>query len=228
MRRRSKVWAYTRMKPRRKILEHGIGPPDHVEARTLANLGERIVIFAQGDPAGAVFYLERGKIQLTVVSKAGKEATIEIAEAGDFLGAGCLAGQQRRAATATTLSECLVMRLERDTAIQMLKTDPVFAARLVAYALAHRIRIEEQLVDHLFGSSEQRLARTLLLLANFGHDGKPEKVIPKISQEALAERIGATRSKVSYFMNRFRKLGFIHYNGGIEVNQSLLSVVLQD
>jgi CRP/FNR family transcriptional regulator, cyclic AMP receptor protein len=186
------------------------------------------VIFAQGDPADAVHYIQNGEIKLTVVSNVGKEAVIAVLSSGNFFGEGCLAGQQLRMATAIAISNCSIMRLEKATAIEMLHREPAFAEMLLAYLLTRTIRVEEDLVDQLFNSSEKRLARVLLLLANFGKEGKPDKVIGKISQETLAEMIGTTRSRVSFFMNKFRKLGFVKYNGTLEVHSSLLNVVLHD
>jgi CRP-like cAMP-binding protein len=186
------------------------------------------VVFSQGDPADAIFYIQEGKIKLTVVSKHGKEAVIALLGHGDFFGEGCLAGQPLRTATATTMSVCKIMRLEKPFVISMLHEQPAFTDMLLHYLLSRTIRIEEDLVDQIFNFSEKRLARVLLLLANFGKEGKPEPVIPKISQETLAEIVGTTRSRVSFFMNRFRKLGFIEYNGGLSVHSSLLNVVLHD
>ena len=185
-------------------------------------------MFSQGDPAHAVFYIQKGKIKLTVVSKEGKEAVVAILGFGDFFGEGCLAGQSVRMATATTMSVCSIMRLEKAGVVRLLHEQPAFSDLLLHHLLSRNIRIEEDLVDQLFNSSEKRLARVLLLLANFGKDGKPEAVIPKISQETLAEIVGTTRSRVSFFMNRFRKMGFIDYNGGLEVHSSLLNVILHD
>ena len=185
-------------------------------------------VFAQGDKANAIFYIQKGKIKLTVVSKTGKEAVVAVLGTGDFFGEGCLAGQPLRMATATAMMDGSIMRLEKDRVIQLLHQEPAFSELLLAYMLTRTIRIEEDLVDQLFNSSEKRLARALLLLANFGKEGKPEKVIPKISQETLAEMVGTTRSRVSFFMNKFRRLGFIEYNGSLEVHSSLLNVVLHD
>jgi CRP/FNR family cyclic AMP-dependent transcriptional regulator len=185
-------------------------------------------IFAQGDAADAVFYLQKGKVKLTVVSKAGKEATIGILGEGDFFGEGGLAGQFVRMSSATAMTDCAVMRIDKKAMMEALHREHEFSDLFVAYLLGRNIRYEADLVDQLFNSSEKRLARILLLLAHFGKEGTPETVIPKISQEMLAEMIGTTRSRVSYFMNRFRKLGFIHYNGGLQVHSSLLNVVLHD
>jgi len=198
------------------------------KGRTIAPFSEGKVVFSQGDPATAIFYIQRGKIKLSVVSKRGKEAVIALLGASDFFGEGCLAGQPLRMATATAISECSIMRLEKPAVVNMLHQEPAFSELLLSYMLKRTLRIEEDLVDQLFNSSEKRLARALLLLANFGKDGRPERVIPKISQETLADMIGTTRSRVSFFMNKFRKLGFIEYNGTLEVHSSLLNVVLHD
>jgi CRP-like cAMP-binding protein len=200
--------------------------------RTLGDHPKGHQVFLQGDPADAIFYIQKGKIKLTVVSKQGKEAVVAILGVGDFFGEGCLAGQSFRMASAASMSECSIMRLEKASVIRLLHDQPAFSDLLLRHLLSRNIRIEEDLVDQLFNSSEKRLARVLLLLANFGKDGKPEPVIPKISQETLAEIVGTTRSRVSFFMNRFRKLGFIQYNGqvtgGLEVHSSLLNVILHD
>jgi CRP/FNR family transcriptional regulator, cyclic AMP receptor protein len=185
-------------------------------------------IFTQGDAAEAVFYIQAGKVKLTVVSQQGKEAVIAILERGAFLGESCLAGQAIRTATATAVDDVSIVRIDKDAMIRVLHEEPAFAELFMTYLLAHTIRIEEDLVDQLFNSSEKRLARALLLLAHFGKEGKPETVIAKISQETLAEMIGTTRSRVSFFMNKFRKLGFIDYNGELHVHSSLLNVVLHD
>ena len=187
-------------------------------------------IFAQGDSSDAVFYVQKGKVRLTVVSKIGKEATIGILNEGDFFGEGCLTGQPLRLCSATAMTDCSVMRIDKKSMVEVLHREHAFSDMFVAYLLARNIRYEEDLVDQLFNSSEKRLARTLLLLAHFGKDGKPESLIPKISQATLAEMIGTTRSRVSFFMNRFRKLGFIDYDAGsgLQVHSSLLSIVLHD
>jgi len=200
--------------------------------RALAEYTKNHTLFLQGEPADAIFYIQKGKIKLTVVSKQGKEAVVALLGAGDFFGEGCLAGQPLRMASATTMSECSIMRLEKAGVIRLLHDQPAFSDLLLRHLLSRNIRIEEDLVDQLFNSSEKRLARVLLLLANFGKEGKPEPVIPKVSQETLAEIVGTTRSRVSFFMNRFRKMGFIQYNGsirsGLEVHSSLLNVILHD
>lgn len=185
-------------------------------------------IFRQGDPADAIFYIEKGKVKLGVVSDRGKEAVVAILGPGDFLGEGCLAGQTLRMSSAMPLSDCRLVRIDRDATIRALKADPSFSEAFLAYLLIRNIRIQEDLVDQLFNSSEKRLARVLLLLANYGKESKPDLVIAKISQETLAEMIGTTRSRVSFFMNKFRKLGFIDYNGGVQVHSSLLNIVLHD
>jgi CRP/FNR family cyclic AMP-dependent transcriptional regulator len=185
-------------------------------------------VFSQGEPADAIFYIQKGKVKLTVVSRHRKEAVIAILGSADFFGEGCLAGQSRRMSTVTTMSECSIVRIDKADTVRVLHDKPAFSEMFLHYLLSRNIRIEEDLVDHLFNSSEKRLAQVLLLLANFGKEGKPETVIPKISQETLAEIIGATRSRVNYFMNKFRKLGFITDNGQLEIHSSLLDVVLHD
>jgi CRP/FNR family cyclic AMP-dependent transcriptional regulator len=198
--------------------------------RKIGAFPKKQTIFAQGDSADAVFYIEDGKVRLTVVSKSGKEATIAILNKGDFFGEGCLAGQPLRLCSATAMTDCSVMRIEKKAMMEVLHREHAFSDMFVAYLLTRNIRYEEDLVDQLFNSSEKRLARILLLLAHFGKDGKPETVIPNMSQETLAEMIGTTRSRVSFFMNRFRKLGFIDYHAGdvLQVHSSLLSIVLHD
>jgi CRP/FNR family transcriptional regulator, cyclic AMP receptor protein len=198
------------------------------EGRKRAPFSKKQTIFAQGAPATAVFYIEEGKVKLTVVSDNGKEATIAILGKGAFFGKGCLAGQVLRMGSATALTDCALLQIEKRAMMQALHREHAFSDMFVAYLLARNIRYEEDLVDQLFNSSEKRLARILLLLAHFGKEGKPETVVPKISQETLAEMVGTTRSRVSFFMNRFRKLGFIHNNGGLQVHSSLLNIVLQD
>src|SRR5437868_10861110 len=196
--------------------------------KTRAELRKRQIVFSQGDPADAVFYIQKGKIELRVLSQQGKEAILAILGADDFFGEGCLAGQPLRMSTAAAVTECSVVRLEKSAMIAVLRDEPVFSALFISYLLTRNIRIEEDLVDQLFNSSEKRLARLLLLLANFGKEGKPEPIVGKFSQETLAEMIGTTRSRVSFFMNKFRKLGFIEYNGKLEIHNSLLNVVLYD
>jgi CRP/FNR family transcriptional regulator, cyclic AMP receptor protein len=186
------------------------------------------VIFAQGDPADAVFYVQKGKVKITVVSAHGKEAVIAILGTDDFFGEGCLAGQTQRIGTVRAMTDSVITRLEKAAIVQVIHQEPTFSEKFIAHLLGRSVRVEADLVDQLFNSSEKRLARLLLLLANFGKEGQPEPVIPKISQETLAEMIGTTRSRVSFFMNKFRKLGLIDYNGGIEVHSSLLTVVLHD
>jgi CRP/FNR family transcriptional regulator, cyclic AMP receptor protein len=198
--------------------------------RKILDFPKKKTIFAQGDSSDAVFYINQGKVRLTVVSEIGKEATIGILNEGDFFGEGCLAGQPFRLCSATAMTDCSVMKIDRKPMMEVLHGEHAFSDMFVAYLLARNIRYEEDLVDQLFNSSEKRLARVLLLLAHFGKDGKQETVIPKMSQETLAEMIGTTRSRVSFFMNKFRKLGFIEYDGGsgLQVHSSLLNIVLHN
>jgi CRP/FNR family transcriptional regulator, cyclic AMP receptor protein len=185
-------------------------------------------VFRQGDPADAVFYIQRGKIKLTVVSEQGKEGVIAMLGAGDFFGEGCLAGQPLHMASAVAMADSAIVRIEIDTMIRVLHEEPKLSEMFMAFLLSRNIQFEADLVDQLFNSSERRLARVLLLLANFGKEGKMETVIPKISQEVLAARVGTTRSRINFFMNKFRKLGFIEYNGGLKVHSSLLNIVVHD
>src|ERR1700722_8086614 len=198
-----------------------------VEGTTL-NCRKGRVIFTQGDPSDAVFSIQKGKVKLTVISKQNKEAVLAIMSAGDLIGEACLAGQPVRMVTASALTDCTIVRLAKPGMMRLLQEDAAFSELVLSYVLTRNIRIEEDLVDQLFNSSEKRLARILLLLANFGKEGKPEVVIPSISQETLAEMVGTTRSRISFFMNKFRKLGFIEYNGKLEVHSSLLNVGLHD
>lgn len=196
--------------------------------RTVSHYAKDAAVFVQGEPADAVFYIQRGKVKITVVSAQGKEAVVAVLSGDGFCGEGCLAGQPRRMATATAMTECEIMRLPKAAIVRVLHEEPAFSELFVSHLLARSIRVEEDLVDQLFNSSEKRLARALLLLANFGKEGRPEPIIAKVSQETLAEMIGTTRSRVSFFMNKFRRLGFIDYNGHFEIHSSLLSVVLAD
>jgi len=197
--------------------------------KTRAELRRRQIVFSQGAPADAVFYIEKGRIELRVLSQQGKEAILATLGIGDFFGEGCLAGHQPlRIATAVAATECSIMRLEKSAMIAMLHDEPVFAALFISYLLGRNIRVEEDFVDQLLDSSEIRLARLLLRLANLSEAGKPDAVIPKISQETLADIIRTTRSRVSFFMNKFRKLGFIEYRGDVSVHSSLRNVVLHD
>ncbi len=189
---------------------------------------ENQVVFSQGDLADAVFYIMDGKVKITVVSEQGKEAVVAILGADEFFGEGCLTGQPRRLATATAMTGSVLVRVEKGAMVRILHDEPEFSDMFIAHLLERTIRVEADLVDQLFNSSEKRLARALLLLANFGKEGRPEAIIPKVSQETLADMIGTTRSRVSYFMNKFRKLGFIDYNGTLQVHSSLLNVVLND
>jgi CRP/FNR family cyclic AMP-dependent transcriptional regulator len=198
------------------------------EGRSIVSYSKEQVVFSQGDPADAVFYVQKGKVKISIVSEQGKEAVVAILGSDEFFGEACLAGQALRIAAATTLVDSTIVRLERPAIVRLLHQEPAFSEMFITHLLSRTIRVEADLVDQLFNSSEKRLARLLLLLANFGKDGKPEPIIAKISQEMLAEMIGTTRSRVSYFMNKFRKLGFIDYNGIITVHSSLLNVVLHD
>jgi CRP/FNR family cyclic AMP-dependent transcriptional regulator len=185
-------------------------------------------LFRQGDDADAIFYIRSGKVKVTVVSKEGKEAIVAIMGADEFVGEGCLIGQPKRLATASAMADCEAMRVDKTEIMRVLREEPEFSQMFVAHILTRNARVEEDLVDQLFNSTEKRLARLLLLMANFGKEGRPEPVIAKISQETLAEMVGTTRSRVSHFMNKFRKAGFVDYNGHLEVHSSLLSVVLAD
>jgi CRP/FNR family transcriptional regulator, cyclic AMP receptor protein len=196
--------------------------------RTILKSRDGQIIFSQGEPADAVFYIQKGRVKLTVVSEQGKEAVVAILSKGDFFGEGCLAGQALRMASATAMMECEIMRLAKAAVVRVIHNEPRFSEMFMSHLLTRNVRVEADLVDQLFNSSEKRLARALLLLANFGREGKPEPVIAKISQETLAEMIGTTRSRVSSFMNKFRQLGLIDYNGKLEVHSSLLNVVLHE
>ena len=210
-------------------------PFDPKEFLSKVNGGHRVVdyrkdqiIYSQGDPADSVFYLQSGKVKKTVISELGKEAVVAIQGAGDFFGEGSLAGEVLRLSTVAALTKCVIARISKVDITRVIHEEPAFAELFISHLLARNGRVEEDLVDQLFNSSEKRLARTLLLLANFGKEGRPEPIIAKVSQETLAEMIGTTRSRVSFFMNKFRKLGLIDYNGHIEVHSSLLNVVLRD
>jgi len=198
------------------------------DGKSVKSYGRRQVIFSQGDPADAVFYVKKGRVSLAVVSKQGKEAVVRLLSTEEFFGEGCLAGQRSRMSTATATEDTTVLRFQKTAMVRMLKNDPKFSGLFTNYLLSRNIRFEEDLVDQLFNSSEKRLARVLLLLAHFGKEGKHETIIPKISQETLAGMIGTTRSRVSYFMNKFRKFGFIDYNGSTQVHSSLLNIILYD
>jgi CRP-like cAMP-binding protein len=196
--------------------------------RTVATYQKREKVFSQGDPADSVFYIQKGQVRVCVISEQGKEAVVALHGNGDFFGEGCLTGQPLRLATVVAVTECVIMRLDKATLLRVLHDEPKFSEMFLAYLLTRNARVEEDLVDQLFNSSEKRLARALLLMANFGREGLPQPVIANISQGTLAEMIGTTRSRVSTFMNKFRKLGFIEYNGTLEVHNSLLNVVLHD
>lgn len=186
------------------------------------------VIFAQGDPAETVMYVKSGAVRLSVLSRGGKEAVIAVLDADHFFGEGCLASQPQRMVTATAMAACTIIAVEKQEMLRQLHAEPAFADRFLAHMLTRNIRIEEDLIDQLFNSSEKRLARALLLLSRYVEPGAPQRALPKVSQELLAEMVGTTRSRVNFFMNKFRRLGFIEYNGGVKVNDSLLSVVLRD
>ena len=196
--------------------------------RDISRHSKKEVIFAQGDDADAVFYIKKGKVKVAVISKQGKEAVVALLGPNEFVGEGCLIGQPKRLATASAMTECETMRVAKTEIQRVIHEEPAFSEMFVSHILERNARVEEDLVDQLFNSTEKRLARLLLLLANFGKEGRTEPVIAKISQETLAEMIGTTRSRVSHFMNKFRKLGFIDYNGHLEVHSSLLSVVLSE
>ena len=198
------------------------------EGRSIDRFAKNQIVFSQGDPAEAVFYIQKGKAKVTVISTQGKEAVVAILGTDEFFGEGCLAGQAQRIATVTTMTDCVFMRLEKAAVVDVIHREPAFAEMFIAHILGRTIRVEADLVDQLFNSSEKRLARMLLLLANFGKEGAPQPISPNINQETLAEMIGTTRSRVSFFMNKFRKLGLISYNGHIEVHSSLLTAVLHD
>ncbi|MGD0404210.1 MAG: Crp/Fnr family transcriptional regulator [Candidatus Acidiferrales bacterium] len=197
-------------------------------ARKVTEFNKKQAVFSQGDPAKTVLYIQKGGVRLSVVNETGKEAVVAILEPGDFFGEGCLAGQPIRMGSATAIAPTTVLVIEKKEMIRVLHSEHAFSDRFITYMLSRNIRVEEDLVDQLFNSSEKRLARTLLLLARYGKEDKPQKVLAKISQETLAEMVGTTRSRVNFFMNKFRKLGFIKYNGGLHIDTSLLSVVLHD
>jgi CRP/FNR family cyclic AMP-dependent transcriptional regulator len=198
------------------------------EGRNISKYGKSEIVFSQGDLADKVFYIQKGKVKVTVVSEQGKEAVVAILGPNEFFGEGCLAGQTQRLSTAAAMDASVIVGLEKTAIVRVLHEEPAFSEMFIAHLLGRTIRVEADLVDQLFNSSEKRLARMLLLLANFGKEGSPQPMIAKISQETLAEMIGTTRSRVSFFMNKFRKLGFITYNGGIHVHSSLLNAVLHD
>jgi CRP-like cAMP-binding protein len=197
-------------------------------ARRVAEFQRAETLFSQGEPAKKVFYIQKGGVKLSVVNALGKEAVVAILGPGDFLGEGCLGGQPIRMGTATAITPTTVLVIAKEEMVRVLHEEHALSDRFISHMLSRNIRIEEDLVDQLFNSSEKRLARTLLLLARYGKQGPPQTTLPKVSQETLAEMIGTTRSRVNFFMNKFRKLGFIHYNGGLQVHNSLLSVVLHD
>jgi CRP/FNR family cyclic AMP-dependent transcriptional regulator len=197
-------------------------------ARKVMEFKKKEAVFSQGDPAKNVLYIQKGGVRLSVVNEVGKEAVVAVLGPGDFFGEGCLAGQPIRIGSATAIVATTALVIEKKEMIRVLHVEHAFSDRFISYMLSRNIRVEEDLVDQLFNSSEKRLARTLLLLARYGKEDKPQKMVPKVSQEMLAEMVGTTRSRVNFFMNKFRKLGFIEYNGGLHINTSLLSVVLHD
>jgi CRP/FNR family cyclic AMP-dependent transcriptional regulator len=196
--------------------------------RTIAKYQKNETVFAQGDAAEAVFYVEEGSVKVTVVSTQGKEAVIAVLGKGDFFGEGCLTGQTQRLSTVSAMTDSVILRLEKATIVAVIRDEPKFSNMFMSYLLTRNARVEADLVDQLFNSSEKRLARLLLMMANFGKEGRPEPIIGKISQETLSEMVGTTRSRINVFMNKFRQLGFIEYNGHIKVHSSLLNVVLSD
>jgi CRP-like cAMP-binding protein len=198
------------------------------DGKTISDYQKDQIVFSQGDGGDAVFYIQKGEIKLTVISEQGKEAVVGILGSGQFFGEGCLNGHPLRVTTATAIDKCLITRVPKAAMIATMHNEPEFSELFMAYLLTRNSRIEEDLIDQLFNSSERRLARLLLLLANYGKDGRPEPIVGKFSQETLAEMIGTTRSRVSFFMNKFRKLGYIEYNGRLEIHNSLLNVVLYD
>jgi len=214
-------WAPSHLDGHSIITSVGVG-------RSNLTCPEKHEIFRQGDPADAVFYVDRGTVQLKVISEQGKERVIAMLRAGDFFGEGCLAGQPLHIASAVATTEADIIRVEKSAMIRMLHDEPIFSEMFTAYLLSRNVQIEEELVDQLFNSSEKRLARTLLLLANFGKDGKLEPIVPKISQEVLAARVGTTRARVNLFMNKFRKMGLIEYNGDLKVHSALINIVVHD
>jgi CRP-like cAMP-binding protein len=198
------------------------------KGRSIAKYATGAIVFSQGDPADAVFFIQKGKVKISVLSEQGKEAVVAMLGRNEFFGEGCLAGQSKRISTVVAVSDSVISRIEKSTIVGVIHQEPAFSELFIAHLLGRAVRVEADLIDQLFNSSEKRLARLLLLLANFGKDSEPEPMIAKISQETLAQMIGTTRARVSFFMNKFRKLGFISYNGGIEVHSSLLNAILHD
>ena len=220
------------MRKRKPSIPETVGPTPNVSwagVRTLSvDYDPGAIIFAQGDPATAVMYLTQGHVRLSVLSRTGKEAVVAVLDDGHFFGEGCLAGQANRMATATAVGQCAVVTIQKDDMVRHLRAQPAFASHFLTHMLTRNIRIEEDLIDQLFNSSEKRLARTLLLLARYGEPEAAHRTLPRVSQETLAEMVGTTRSRVNFFMNKFRRLGFIEYNGDLRINNSLLTVVLRD
>jgi CRP/FNR family cyclic AMP-dependent transcriptional regulator len=223
----SKIGKTSNMKRAEAVREAGAIDWDGIRAQRVTH-APGATIFRQGEPAGSVMYVAKGSVRLSVVSQAGKEAVIAVLDDNHFFGEGCLVGQLNRMATASAMTGCTVMVVEKPDMVQHLHTHPAFADHFLTHMLTRNIRIEEDLIDHLFNSSEKRLARTLLLLARYGEPEASHRSLPRLSQELLAEMVGTTRSRVNFFMNKFRRLGFIEYNGGLKINNSLLSVVLRD
>jgi CRP-like cAMP-binding protein len=224
-------WSPEMIKPGIPVESKRFDPATFLETvaqgRTVSAYRKKEIIFAQGDAADSVFYIKKGYVKVTVLSTQGKEAVVALLGMDEFLGEGCLIGQPKRLATATAMTDCVVMRVEKPEILRMLHEEPAFSQMFISHILARNARVEEDLVDQLFNSTEKRLARVLLLLANFGKEGRPEPIV-EVSQETLAEMIGTTRSRVSHFMNKFRHRGFIDYNGHLEIHSSLLSVVLNE
>jgi CRP-like cAMP-binding protein len=222
----------TRSPGKKSVREHVFDAQKFLDstgvARRVVEFRKNQSIFSQGDAANSVLYIKKGAVKLSVINNVGREAVVALLGPGDFLGEGCMAGQTIRMGSATTVAPSTLLLIDKTEMIRTLHEEHTFSDRFVAYMLSRNIRVEEDLVDQLFNSSEKRLARTLLLLARYGKKAEPEKLIPKVSQETLAEMIGTTRSRVNFFMNKFRKLGFIEYNGGLHINKSLLSVVLHE
>ncbi len=217
-RKRGLAFSFPASPPR--LLEFMAQEGVHLECK------RRTSIFSQGDSADSVFYILKGQVKITVVSEQGKEAIVALLDGGSFFGEGCLAGQSRRASSATAATDCTLISVARQAILRLFRQEPEFSLLFMSYLLARNIRYEEDLIDHLFNSSEKRLARTLLMLSNFGNDGKPEKIVPKIRQEDLAQMVGTTRARVSHFMNKFRNMGLIDYHRYLEVRSSLLDVIL--
>ena len=224
----AKTWSSRKRSPKRPNFDVQVFLDSAGISRKIAEFGRKQKIFSQGDAAKTVLYIQKGTVKLSIVNELGREAVVAVLGPGDFIGEGCLAGQEIRMSSASAIAPTSMLIIEKDEMVRVLHAEHAFSDRFVSYMLLRNIRVEEDLVDQLFNSSEKRLARTLLLLARYGKKSEPQKLIPKVSQEMLAEMIGTTRSRVNFFMNKFRKLGFIEYNGGVHINSSLLSIVLHD